>query len=108
MDEVEVEQYSEQSRSRLREASTALVELLQHHTTTLLAQHGADEETEQLFDLNDAVREAAVAWEDAVFDHTGTFPLALELFEDEEDEVGLPVEKAGRPAAEEGSVADRQ
>lgn len=73
----EFEQYSQESREQLRDRAAALAAALEQHTAALLEMRGGTSALRILFELNDEVRHAAAAWDDAVFDHTGTFPVAI-------------------------------
>lgn len=79
----ELEQYSQESREQLRDRAAALAAALAHHTAALLEMRGGTRSLATLFELNDEVRHAAAAWDDAVFDHTGTFPVAIESLDDD-------------------------
>lgn len=84
--EDDMEQYSQESRTQLRDRAEALATALEQHTTTLLEMTGGTSTPTALFQLNDDIRKAAAAWDDAVFDHTGTFPIAIESLDEDEDE----------------------
>lgn len=82
----DVEQFSTASRQQLQETADALALALKRHTAALLEMRGGTSELPVLFALNEDVRAAVAAWDDAVFEHTGTFPVAVESDDDEEDE----------------------
>ena len=90
----EPDQYSDESRQRLRTASDAFIAAIEQHTVALTGLKGGSSSLPTLFELNDTVRRAAAVWDDAVGDHTGTFPIAVELpdenDQDEEDDEGGP------------------
>lgn len=78
------EQFSEESRKALAEAAQQLTERLQAHTAALLAL-GSQADLDTLFEQNTELEEVVENWNDAVLDHTGTSPLALEVDEDEDE-----------------------
>lgn len=85
----EIEQYSQESRAQLRDRAGALATALEHHTTALLEMRGGTSTLAALFQLNDDIRQLAAAWDDAVFDHTGTFPIAIESLDEDADDDDL-------------------
>ncbi|SDV00710.1 hypothetical protein SAMN04488544_3360 [Microlunatus sagamiharensis] len=87
IDEAELDQYSDETRSRLKAAADAFATAIEQHTARLLELSGGSTQVHEVFGLNATVRRAAASWDDAVFDHTGTFPLAVDLDEDDEDDV---------------------
>lgn len=82
----EVEQYSEGSREGLRRATDELVAALRTYGDALLRLHGGAAETEELFAQNAAIESVVEAWNEAVFEHTGTTPLLLEDIEEFDEE----------------------
>lgn len=73
--------YSEQSRHHLRRKASALVTAIEQHTNALVDEPAGPG---NLSELNQVVRSAVAEWDDAVFRHTGTFPVAVDF--DQEDE----------------------
>lgn len=94
-DEDELDQYSDESRRRLRAAANAFVKEIEQHTARLLELGGGSGQALEVFELHDTLRRAAASWDDAVFDHTGTFPLAIEIDEDDDaqDDDGYDAEE---------------
>lgn len=82
----EIEPYSPESRARLQDRAAALATALEQHTRALVDMTGGIDALATLFQLNDDIRQLAAAWDDAVFDHTGTFPIALESVDEEDDD----------------------
>lgn len=102
----EIEQFSAASREQLEERAAALTAALERHTAALLRLAGGSSEVTTVFALNDEVRASVSAWDDAVFDHTGTFPVAVEADEEDEDEPDddEPGAEDDRPTAADGPV----
>jgi hypothetical protein len=84
-DETGPEQYSDESREALRRRTDALIDGLRSHTEAMLAVQGGSAETTGLFDRHEEIETLVRAWNDAVFDHTGTVPLSLDEPDDEDD-----------------------
>lgn len=82
----EIHQHSTESRQQLRARADALAAALEQHTAALLELEGGTSSLPRLFQLNDEVRRAAAAWDDAAFAHTGTFPISVEAPDDEEED----------------------
>jgi hypothetical protein len=80
----EVELYSTLSRKRLARRAAALVAAVERHTAAVLALPPGSERAPGLCDLNETARAAVAAWDDAVFRCTGTFPVGVDSY-DEED-----------------------
>jgi hypothetical protein len=76
--------YSEQSRQHLRRKASALVTAIEQHTTALIEEPPGPGNLSRLSELNRVVSSAVAAWDDAVFRHTGTFPVAVDFDEDDE------------------------
>ncbi|WP_375426194.1 hypothetical protein [uncultured Friedmanniella sp.] len=107
-DEIEgPEQFSAESRERLRTSAAALTAALERHTAALLEMDGGTSSLPALFALNDDIREVAADWDDAVFEHTGSFPVAIEHLEDEEVDADDEVEPDGADASLPVSVLSR-
>lgn len=81
----EIEQHSQESREQLRDRAAALAAALEQHTAALLEMGGGTSALPILFELNDEVRRAAAAWNDAVMDHTGTSTLAIASLDGDDD-----------------------
>jgi hypothetical protein len=82
----DVEQYSEESRRQLEEATVRLVDLLRSYTTHVAPLQGRSTEVAALFTRNDELQQAVATWNEAALDHTGTVPLALARIDDEDDD----------------------
>lgn len=85
-DVADIEQFSAQSAARLETATQALKLALDDYVKTVTQLHGGSIDVQKVFEANDVVRREAVRWDDAVGDHTGTFPLAVEDYDDELDD----------------------
>ena len=96
----EIEQFSQESRQQLQDRAAALTAALQRHTAGLLELGDGAGAVLSLFQLNDDVRQAVAAWDDAVFDHTGTFPVAVESFDDDDAEEPEEVDREDAAGAE--------
>ncbi len=96
-------QYTAKSRRQLKAATEAFVELLQQYTTDALAMNGGSAEMPALFRRRDQLQRVVEAWNDRVFEHTGTVGLFLDEDEDEGDDDG---DDPG-PPAEQLSVVSR-
>lgn len=86
----EIEQFSAASREHLQDRAATLAAVLERHTASLLELRGGSSDFAELFALNSEIRAAVAAWDDAVFDHTGSFPVAIQSddedsLEDEDD-----------------------
>jgi hypothetical protein len=103
----DIEQYSDQSRAALTEAARQLVEQLEAHTSYLLGLRGGTAELMELFDRQEGIATVARAWNDAVFDHTGTSALNLDDPYDEEDDEDREDEDDEEPDGEVVSVVSR-
>jgi hypothetical protein len=77
---------SEQSRQHLRRKALALVTAIEHHTTALVDEPPGGGSPSGLSELNQLVRSAVAEWDDAVFRHTGTFPVGVDFDEDDEQD----------------------
>lgn len=82
----DVEQFSDESRRALSEATRRLIENLQAHTSALLAMRGGSAEIMELFESNADIAASVRAWDDAIFDHTGTTAPLAWTDEDEDDD----------------------
>lgn len=82
----DVEQYSNESRAALVAIADQLVEHLRDHTAYLLGLRGGSAELTDLFEHQESFRRVARAWDDAVFDHTGTTALGLDDEDDDWDD----------------------
>ena len=80
------EQYTDESRAALTEATRRLVEQLEAHTAYLLTLRGGSSELLDLFDHQEAIGDVVRTWNDAVWDHTGTLALSLNDTEDDPDD----------------------
>jgi hypothetical protein len=86
MDDQRDQLFSEASRRALAEASRQLTQRLQAHTEALLAMTGGPDDQTTLDEHNVALEELVEGWNEAVFEHTGTTPLLLEVDLEDEDE----------------------
>lgn len=91
-----IEQYSEESRGRLAEATAGLVGLLQRYAAEVGAMDGGTSQMGPLFDLNDELTAALAQWNERVDEHTGVLPLPLGDEEYDDDEDVEPVLVAGQ------------
>lgn len=82
----EVDQFSDVSCARLEAAAAVLISGIERHTAGVVALRGGSSEIGTVFDLNDAMKAAAKAWEMAVLDHTGTSVLGLDFMDDEDED----------------------
>lgn len=80
-------QWTDQARERFRAEAAALAQAVLQHSEVLLAMNGRQAEFPALFSAGDVLGRASVAYADAQFDYTGTFPpLGLPDNDDDEDE----------------------
>ena len=82
----EVELYSSLSRKRLHRRAAELVAAIERHTAAVLALPPGSERIPRLCDLNEIARDAVAAWDDAVFRCTGTFPVGVDSYEEDESD----------------------
>jgi hypothetical protein len=80
-----VEQFSEVSGQRLVEARDTVLHAIREYVDELLVMRGGTSELEELFERNNALAEVVDRFTDAVWTHTGTLPLVLNAFEDDEE-----------------------
>ncbi len=80
------EQFTDETRRALERAVAALTEGLHEHARLLTSVHGGSSDTPQIFSANRRVEQLLAAWNDAVFDLTGTVPVALEDLDDEDED----------------------
>ncbi len=78
------EQYSESTREAMKAAVEALIEGLRAHASFVARLRGGSSELQGLFVANDEVERLLDRWNEAVFDHTGTFAVSLALPEEQE------------------------
>jgi hypothetical protein len=88
------EQFSQQTREALGLSVDALVDALQRHAKLLSGMRGGSSEMPAVHDANAEVERLIAAWNERVVDHTGTFPVSLQGFGDEDDEEILEAEEA--------------
>jgi hypothetical protein len=88
------EQFSQQTREALGLSVDALVDGLQRHAKLLSGLRGGSSEMPAVDEANDQVERLIAAWNERVFDHTGTSPVPLQDFGDEDDEEILEGEEA--------------
>jgi hypothetical protein len=92
-DDAGPELFSDQSRAALRRRADELIEGLRSHTEALLTLRGGSAEAPGLFDRHDEIETLVRAWNDAVFEHTGTIALVLDEPDDEDDRDDEPEEE---------------
>lgn len=80
------EQFSPQSREALDLSVAALVDALQRHAAQLGGMRGGSSDIPAVFDANAEVERLIAAWNERVFDHTGTFPVSLQGFDRDGEE----------------------
>jgi hypothetical protein len=79
------EQFSPESREALAAATERLVTALRAYATDVGGLRGGSADMAELFTRNAALEQVVLAWDEAVFDHTGTTAVTL-LEDDDEDE----------------------
>jgi hypothetical protein len=82
----DIEQYSAASADALRRRTDALIDGLREHADALIAARRGAAWTQRLFDHNDTIEALVEAWNEAVFDDTGTTPLLLADVDEQEDD----------------------
>ncbi len=81
------EQFTDQTREALQRAVAAVTYGLREHADVLTGLRGGTNDIRAVFAANRAVERLLDAWNDAVFDLTGTLPVSLDVAdEDEEDD----------------------
>jgi len=80
------EQFSDVTRTALREAAASLLQAVQDHADILLTLGGGTGDVVQAQALNDVLERHVHACNERVFDHTGTIALSLDEPDDEFDE----------------------
>jgi hypothetical protein len=80
------EQFSDETRQALRGAVSALTEGLQEHADQLTALRGGTSDIPAVFAVNRRIAQLLDAWNEAVFDLTGTTPVLLDGLDDDDDE----------------------
>jgi len=92
-------QFSEQTRTALETSVAELVAALQRHAGLLLTLHGGSADSHKIFAANEDVARLMDAWNERVFDHTGTFPVSLAGLDDDDDDVDddVPEPADGEP-----------
>jgi hypothetical protein len=88
------ELFSQQTREALGLSVDALVDGLQRHAKLLSGMRGGSSEMPAVDEANDQVERLIAAWNERVDDHTGTSPVSLQGFDDEDDEEILEGEEA--------------
>jgi hypothetical protein len=86
--------YSARSRSHLGAKASALTTAIDKHTAALLAMPTESPDRSRLAELNEVVRCAVAAWDNAVFIYTGTFPVAVDFDEDEDEDEAMSFERS--------------
>jgi hypothetical protein len=81
------EQFSPQTREALDLSVAALVDALQRHAKQLGGMRGGSRDSPAVFHANAEVERLIDAWSERVFDHTGTFPVSLQGFDGDGEEV---------------------
>ncbi len=85
------EQYSDATRVALSSAVDALIEGLRRHASYVSGLRGGTSEMRGLFNAHAEVERLLDAWNERVFDHTGTFPVSL-LGREDDDELESEVD----------------
>lgn len=80
------DQWSAASREAMLDRAEELRAAVAEYVELVRRLSGRQRELPDLFTANDALRSAALSFDDAAFDHTGTAPLGLEAWVDEGDE----------------------
>ena len=81
----ELEPYSSLSRKRLYRRAAELVAAVERHTAAVLALPPGSERIPRLCELNETARAAVAAWDDAVYRCTGTFPVGVDSYDEDEE-----------------------
>ncbi|MBM6402460.1 hypothetical protein [Phycicoccus sonneratiae] len=97
------DQWSAAAREVLLARAAQLRSAVDEHVELVERLSGRQRELPDLFTANDALRSAAAAFDDAAFDLTGTAPLGLETWDDD-DEDDEDWGEDGDPFAEGGTV----
>ncbi len=82
----EPDQWGAAAREVLQTRAEQLRAAVDEHVELVGRLSGRQRELPELFTANDALRSAAVAFDDAAFDLTGTAPLGLEAWDDDDDD----------------------
>lgn len=93
------EQWSEAARSALVEQAEAVRAAVDDYVRLVGGMSGRQRELPELFTANDVLRSAAVSFDDAAFDLTGTAPLGVEAYDEDDedwDEDDGPLDAGGR------------
>lgn len=85
------EQFSVQTRDALKAAVEELVEALHRHAEHVAGLRGGSSEIPSVHEMNRQVEMAIAGWNDRVVEHTGTLPVSLagfgeDEYEEEEDD----------------------
>lgn len=86
-DEPDIDQFSPASETGLRTATDALIAALGAYAEAVSGLHGSSRDIQLVFESNEAVRRAAIAWDAAADTHTGTFPLSIQEFDDDDSDI---------------------
>lgn len=84
--DVDIEQFSAQSAAQLKATTQALKSALDDYLQLVTSLRGGSVDLQRVFDANEVIRREAMRWDDAAGDHTGTFPLAIEDLDEDDDE----------------------
>ena len=87
-DDVGPEQWTDETRSAVEAATDELLAAVRSHVRLVSGLRGGSSEMQAVFDANRAVEQAIDAWNERVFDYTGTFVVSLEGKYDEADDEG--------------------
>lgn len=82
------EQWTDETRSAVEVATEELIAAVRSHVQLVTGLRGGSSEMQAVFDANRSVEKAIDAWNERVFDHTGTFVVSLEGKYHEDDEEG--------------------
>lgn len=106
-DERDIDQFSPATEAELSTATDALIAALRTYTATVTGLRGSSRDVLVVFDANEAVRGAAIAWDVAADTHTGSFPLAIQEFDDDDDDDHDTAEEADTELVYAMSVVSR-
>jgi hypothetical protein len=99
------EQWTVETRSAVEAATDELVAAVRSHVQLVSGLRGGSSEMPAVFDANRIVEKAIDAWNERVFDYTGTFVVSLEGKYDEADDEGDELDDEDDPVAEGAALA---
>ncbi len=80
------EQFSAETREALAAAAEELAAAVRDHTKQIISLRGGSSEIPRVHEANRRIEELIAAWNERVFDHTGTFPIALAGLDDDHED----------------------